>query len=349
MLIKPRRLIKSNLKFFLDQVFIRDGNYQNVSRGATAFDGTDVSRLQPDNSADTLASLGFFSTTTNRVWQSPFKNWVYQSGLLHSYDRGEPQKDAPVLCSGVYIDGIFKPDRAEMPWGPAEGWDPTCYPIIDWINGRVIMSSGLSSSAVVQAEYSFGEVVIAFANRDNQDMEEYVKNSRYGNNPDTRNSISYPSGRFQPLPAIFIELSEQNHDGAYEIGNRSLVERDQVTLYVASNSDVVLDNILDTLRLQDRRDFPIVDFNVAPLPLSGIYSERSPEYIRYSILQSNVVASPSGYTSLYGQGQFQNASVTLDSIRGLEAAQVRIDIETHIIVPDGPIGTSSIGYNFFEP
>jgi len=347
MLIKPRQLIKLNLKFFLDQVFIRDGNYQNISRGTQAFDGTDVSRLQPDNDAETLASLGFVSTDTNKVWQSPFKNWVYQSGLVHSYDRGEPQKTAPTICSGIYLDGVFKPDRAEMPWGPAAGWDPTCFPTIDWINGRVVMSSGLPSSATVQAAYSYGEVTVALASRENEDMEEYVKNSRYGNNPDTWNSISYPSGRFQPLPAVFIEISEQDHD-AYELGNRSLKERDQVTLYVASNSNVVLDNILDTIRLQDRRGFPIVDYNVAPLPLSGIFSERSPEYMRYSILQGNVVAHPSGYTSLYGQGQFQSARVQLDNIRGLEAGQVTMDIETYIIVPDSPIGTSSIGYNFFE-
>jgi len=347
MLIKPRQLIKLNLKFFLDQVFIRDGNYQNIARGTTAFNGVDVSRLQPDNNAETLARLGFTSVDTNKVWQSPFKNWVYQSGLLHSYDRGEPQKATPILCSGVYVNGVFKPDRAEMPWGPATGWDPTLYPTIDWMNGRMIMSSGLNSSDTVQAEYSYGEVYVTFANRDNADMEEYVKNSRYGNNPDTWGSISYPSGRFQPLPAVFIELSEQDHE-AYELGNRSLVERDGVTLFVASNSEAVLDNILDTIRLQDRRCFPIVDYNVAPLPLSGIIAERSLEYMRYGVLQGNVVAHPSGYTSLYGQGQFQSASVRLDNIRNLEAGQVTMDIQTHIIVPDSPIGTSSIGYNFFE-
>jgi hypothetical protein len=347
MLIKPRQLVKNNLKFYFDQVFIRDGNYQNIARGTTSFDGVDVSALQPDNGAETLASLGFNSTQTNYVWQSPFKNWIYQSGLLHSNDRGEPQKAAPVLCSGVYVNGAFKPDRAEMPWGPSEGWDPTLHPTIDWINGRVIMSSGLSSSDTVQAEYSYGEVLVTLTDRTNQDMDEYVKNSRYGNNPDTWNSISYPSGRFSPLPAVFIELSEQDHQ-AYELGNRSLIERDQVTFYVATNSSVVLDNILDTIRLQDRRHFPIVDYNVAPLSLSGIQSERSPEYRRYSVLQSNVVCHPSGYTSLYGQGQFQSASVRLDNIRNLEAGQVTMDIEVHIIVPDGPIGTSSIGYNFFE-
>ena len=163
MLIKPRQLIKLNLKYFLDQVFIRDGNYQNIASGTRSFDGTDVSRLQPDNDASTLASLGFWQNGTNKVWQSPFKNWVYQSGLLHSFDRGEPQKAAPTICSGVLVNGVFKPDRPEMPWGPAEGWDPTLYPTIDWINGRVIMSSGLNSNDVVQAEYSYGEVYVTFA------------------------------------------------------------------------------------------------------------------------------------------------------------------------------------------
>lgn len=345
MLIKPRALIKYNMKLFLDQVFIRDGNYTNVASGQVAFDNvTDLSRLRIVEDTDDLAEMGYNGPgAIGRVFQSPFKNWVYQSGLQHSFDRGETQKADPILASGVWVNGVFKPESST-----ATGYDPTLFPTIDWLNGRVLMSSGLTASDVVQSEYSFGHIFVDMANRKNLDLQEYVKNSRFGMNPDSGGAIQYPSGRFNPLPAVFIEITDQAHDGAAEIGNRSLIERDQLRFFVVTNNEMVLDNIIDTIRLQDRRNMPIVDFNVAPTPLSGFLNERSPDYIRYDVLQGNVVAHPGGYSSLYGQGQFQNARAVLGDLPFVDSAQVTLDLQTHIIVPDGPIGTSSIGFNFFQ-
>lgn len=345
MLMKPRVLLKYNMKLYLDQTFIREGNYDNVISGQLAFDGvTDLSQLQIVEDAEDLAEMGFNGAAAiGRVFQSPFKNWVYQSGLQHSVDRGETQKDDPILASGVWVNGVFKPHVSTM-----TGYDPTLFPTIDWMNGRILMSSGLTSSDIVQSEYSFMHVMVQMANRHNLDLEEYVKNSRFGMNPDAGGSIQYPSGRFNPLPAVFIEITDQSHDGAHELGNRSLIERDQMRFFVASNNEVIMDNIADTIRLQDRRTMPVVDFNVAPTPLSGFLGQRSPDYIRYDILQGNVVAHPSGFSSLYGQAQFQNARVVLGDLPFVESAQVTLDLETYIILPDGPIGTSSIGFNFFQ-
>jgi hypothetical protein len=348
MLIKPRQLLKLNLKFYLDQVFIRDGNYQNITLGLNAYDNTDLSQLAPVDNASDLARLGFTTTTgAGRVWQSPFRNWIYQSGLIHSYDRGEPQKTAPTLCSGVYIDGVFKPDRPLMPWGASPGWDPTVYPTIDWINGRVIFSSGVATTAIVRAEYSYGEILVKIGNRHNANIEEYLANTKYGTNPDFYGGVHFPSGRFQPLPAVFIQVGTQVHE-AYEVGNRSLVEMDSVTLHCYARSSTTVDNMLDTIRLQDQRGFPIVDFNVAPIPLSGYLSTRSPNYVRYAVLQSNPVVNVDGYSALYADGRFENARVTSDSFEDVEYGRVDIDVRTHLIVPDGPVGTDSIGYNYWQ-
>jgi hypothetical protein len=342
MLIKPRQLLKLNLKFYLDQVLVREGSYQNVSLGQIAFDNTDVSELKPDNSDITLAMMGLNREQAFRVYQSPFRNWVYESGLLNAVDRGEAQKNAPILASGVYVNGIFKTDNAAH-----LSYDPTLVPTIDWLNGRVILSSGLGASDTVRADYSYLEVAVDFADRHNVDMEEYVQNTKYGTNPDTFGSIAYPSGRFKPLPAVFIEITEQTHE-PYELGNRSLAERDLITFHVFSFSQTMFDNIMDTIRLQDRRPFPIVDYNVAPMPLSGFLGARSPEYNRYGVMQSNVVLHPSGYSTLYGLGYFENGRAQIDNVGAIEAGRVFLDVLTYVMVSDGPFGTSSIGFNFFE-
>jgi hypothetical protein len=348
MLIKPRQLLKLNLKFFIDQVFIRDGNYQTITRGMTAYDNMVLSNLAPVGNGKDLAELGFNTTNgVGRVWQSAFRNWVYESGLLHDSDRGEPQKAGPIICSGVWVNGSYKPASAVTPLGAASGWDPTLYPTIDWINGRVIMSSGLDVDDTVEATFSFGEIAVHIANRKNSNFEEYMANTKYGTNPDYYGAIHYPSGRFQPLPAVFIQLPSQSHE-SYELGNRSLVENAQVRFHCYSQSSTTLDNILDTIRLQDQRGLPIVDFNVSPIPLSGFLGERSPEYARYAIMQSNPVLHPSGYTTLYGDGRLTDAVVNADSFEDVEYGTVDFTVSVHLIVPDGPIGTDSIGYNYWD-
>jgi len=348
MLIKPRQLLKLNLKMYLDQMFVRDGCYQNITKGLTAYDGTDISQLACVANSSDLAELGFTTTTgAGKVWQSPFRNWVYESGLVHSYDRGETQKAAPILCSGVYINNVFKPSESTMPWGAAEGWDPTCYPTVDWMNGRVIMSSGLDSGDTVQASYSYGEVSVQIANRRNANLDEYVGNTRYGTNTDFYGAISYPSGRFQPTPVVFIQISAQNFE-QYELGNRSFVDMNQVDFHCYSRSSTVLDNILDTIRLQNRRALKMIDFNVAPIPLSGFLGQRSPDYVLYSILQNNVVVHPSGYSSLYADAQFEDMSVASDSFSDFEYGHVTATVRTEIIVPDNVLGTSTLGYNYWS-
>ena len=347
MLIKPRQLLKLNLKLYLDQAFIRDGCYQNIAKGTTAYDGTDLSKLACAGNSSDLAQIGFTTTTgAGKVWQSPFRNWVYESGLVHSYDRGETKKDSPTLCSGVYVNNTFKPSTPTMPWGSSEGWDPTCYPTIDWMNGRVVMSSGLDSGDTVQAEYSYGEVSIQIANRRNANLDEYIGNTKYGTNTDFYDAVHYPSGRFQPMPVVFIQVTNQRHE-SYEIGNRSLIELAQAQFYCYSRSSTVLDNILDTIRLQDRRHLPMVDFNVAPIPLSGFLGERSPNYVLYSVLQNNAVVNPSGYSSLYADARFEDANVTADSFADFEYGLVEMTIRSQIIVPDSALGTSALGYNYW--
>ena len=91
----------------------------------------------------------------------------------------------------------------------------------------------------------------------------------------------------------------------------------------------------------------MVDFNVAPIPLSGFLGERSPNYVLYSVLQNNAVVNPSGYSSLYADARFEDANVTADSFADFEYGLVEMTIRSQIIVPDGALGISALGYNYW--
>ena len=74
---KLRSLIKLNFKLFMDMHFLREGAYMNIASGAQFYDGSDMSVLLPDVAADEM----FFGLTVGSVWQSPFRQWVYESGV----------------------------------------------------------------------------------------------------------------------------------------------------------------------------------------------------------------------------------------------------------------------------
>ena len=74
---KLRSLLKLNYKLFIDMHMLREGAFMNVASGSLFYDGSDMSVLLPDTSADDT----LFGVSDGSVWQSPFRQWVYESGV----------------------------------------------------------------------------------------------------------------------------------------------------------------------------------------------------------------------------------------------------------------------------
>ncbi len=335
---KIRYLLKTNMRFFLDQELLRDGNYDNVNSGTLFYDGSDMSVLVPDTAAETLAEIG--GLAAGQVWQSAFINWMYEDA--------PPLNPSVVLnhwpiafrASGVFIDGAF---RAE---------DDTVYPhTIDYLNGRIIFDDPLPLDTRVHAEFTYKTVSILNAREFNNQLRFGLLETQFGSNPRTSNQLIYPSGtrKIAPLPIIFLEDMGRTWD-AYQLGDRSLIARDQLKFEIWALDESTRDNLIDLVSYQERKNVPIINYNIVPLPLSGIKNQLSPEFISYSGLALNQPLpgpsfsglNPVAYraylrdTEVIDLESLVNQNTTQDDV--FERAVVMQRAEIYGIMPISPFG-----------
>jgi len=320
---KLRSLLKLNLKLFFDMHFLRECAYVNVGSGQQFYDSSDMSLLLPDTSADdTYNGLG-----NGSVWQSPFRQWVYESGVALD---GIILQSPPVVASGVFIEGAFRPTN-----------DPVFGHTIDFIQGRVIFDTPQPLTLKVQSEFAARQVRVDFEHAFNQQAQLGVLGTKYFTNPVTSQQLVYPSGAIQTFPAVFIELDGREMR-PFEMGNRSAIIKEQVRLHVWAQHDLQRDDIIDVLSAQWRKGIPIIDFNIAPLPLSGIFNTLSPEYVPYQeLLKNNTIITTVGSgTPVRFMAYLMDIEVRNEvAAEEYERASVTFAIEVVLNAPNTPIGS----------
>ncbi len=319
---KRRVLLKMNLLFFLDMHFLRESAFTNVVSGQLFYDGSDTSLLLPDTSADDT----FFGLTDSQVWQSPFRQWIYESGVAID---GTSVDDPPRQYSGVYIEGALRgPGDAEFAHTP------------DFLNGRIIFEDPQSLDLKINADFAYRHVRLGFEHDFNQQTEDGVLNMKFVSNPLTSYQITYPSGNIQPFPAVFIEVDGRKHE-PYELGNRSAMTIDTVRFHIWAQDDVQRDDIVDIIDQQWRKVLPMINFNRVPLPLSGLFNTLSDEYVPYQlILQNRELITTVGS----GQPIGWYASIEDTDVRNVagtetyERAEVEYQMKWYLNAPTGPLG-----------
>lgn len=334
---KLRFLLKHSWREFLDAELLRDGNYDVITSGTQFYDGQDMSLLVPDTSADVLAEGGY---AAGQVWQSLFKNWVYQNP--------PPLNPSVVLklwpnafrASGVFIDGAFRLEN-----------DVTYPHSIDYINGRIIFDSVLPLDTTVHGEFTYKTVQILSLREFNNQLRFGILEQQYKTNPFTAGQLTYPSGsiKIAPLPIIFIEDMGRTF-GEYQLGDRSLIAKDELVCEIWALDESTRDNLIDLISFQQRKSFPIINYNIVPFPLSGLKNELSPDYIPYISLATNQpLPGPafSGLNPVAFRGFIDDTEVVdLDSFFSdgttqqdvFERAIVRMVVETYPIMPTTPFG-----------
>lgn len=336
---KLRYLSKLSWRFFLEQELLRDGNYDVVTSGQMFYDGSDMSALIPDTAPQVLADIG--GLVPGQVWQSAFRDWVYENPPALNPSVILQRWPAAFRASGVYIDGAFRLEN-----------DPVYPHHIDYLNGRVIFNNPLPLETRIHAQFSYKTVHVLSLREFNNQLRHGVLEQQWTNNPRTANQLIYPSGsiRITPLPIIFVEDMARTY-GAYELGNRSLIARDEFVCEIWALDEGTRDNLIDLVSFQENKSYPIINWNIAPLPLSGLYNELSPAFVPYLTLADNQplpadkVPEFSGLNSVAFRGFIRDTEVLdLDSYFGetqadvFERATVRFVVETHPIMPTTPFG-----------
>jgi hypothetical protein len=253
-----KSLLESNLQFWLENKLLEEGLYHNIDTGQTDPYGRDLSRL-----ISVSADEGF---QDGQVWQSAFKNWVYESGIVPTYSGVAP----PTSVSGVTVDGTFYPSSTSGAFEHS----------VDFPNGRVIFTNPLALASDVQASFAYKEVTVDFAERFDNERMDLLFETAIKDNPQQSGVQAYPDKDNRTLPAIWIDVRRRENDG-YELGSKSLVSDFFGVLHVWARDRWLRNMVEDVLNEMHRDVLLGIDFNDAPFPLLS-RGRRNPVWTKYS-------------------------------------------------------------------
>lgn len=221
--------IKFNLIYFLDWAFINVGAYDNVNIPESgAYGGNEHILRRVDDPR----------FTTNSVWEGFRGNWIWESGVS--------QDVQPIAYSGVFVGNNYHEKNSNH--------------YVDYINGRIVFDSGISSTSTVKAEYSY-KLINIYDNDDTPFFREIQYNSyRVDDNSFTQTSgnwSQFKENRIQ-LPAIFIEMANKRSD-PYELGGGNFFHNTDVVFHVLAEEGTTADRIAERLYKQNEMTIKMFD------------------------------------------------------------------------------------------
>lgn len=221
--------VRQSLFNLIDHQLLENGAYINVSGGQKDPRGNDLSKLYPVVDNELYSNSG-------HIWQSAFHNWVYESNIQNN--------PAPIVCSGVFINGVFTPKSDSIH--------------IDYVNGRVIFDTAQSVTGNIQAAFSHKEY--SFVRPDNnvfvKDQTKFVENSPVYKTP-------FPATPYSiHLPAIFLEI-EQGDEKGWEFGGTHESLPIFKVLVLSTNLRQV-EGIASVCMRESTRSLPVVSANLGP-------------------------------------------------------------------------------------
>lgn len=260
----------------MNDLFLRDGLYTNVSTGET-----DIYL----NNISLLVSVTDESFADDIVFQSPFKNWVYESGIVVVQSGILP----PVIASGVTVDGTFRPQATGVP-----GFSAAFAHNFDFPNGRVIFDAP-QVGAIVEAAYAYKTVAVEFANEFNNEKRPLLIETAFKDNPRATGVDIYPTKESRTLPAVFIDVLDRQ-TSPYELGTRDGITDFFGVFHIWARDGYELDLVEDILGDEHRQTLLGIDFNTAPFPLEA-FGSKNPAFTSYRQLAR--VHSPHFWRRIY--------------------------------------------------
>jgi len=257
---RAKAQVKANLNLWLNDLFLRDGFYSTISAGEVDIYGRDLSLMSVYSDP---------SFADNTVYQSAFKNWVHESGLVPTSTAIIP----PTVSSGVTVDGTFYP-KDPLAAGYVAAFDHK----IDFPNGRIIFTSPVVGT--VQGGFSYKEISVDNASIFENEAKEFFFETSLKDNPHQTGVITYPEPNARTLPLVLIDSLTRRSE-PYELGVASTTAIFGVSLIVWTRDEYMKDQIDDLVASQERIVLLGTDFNISPQPLD-FFGDKLPSYTNYN-------------------------------------------------------------------
>jgi hypothetical protein len=239
--------LEDNVKSFLDYSFLNIGAFVNVN--------IPLSNANSPGSHKLVAVSGDASLPYPKTWETPRKDWIYETGVSYQNSR-------PTNISGVYVNNAFLP----APTGSGSyGY------ALNYTQGRVIFNNNINANSQVYMNYSHRLIQI-YKSSDNAWWKEIEKNNY--------NLSTYLSNNIQ-LPAIVLQIVPRSVSIPHELGNTANILQQDMMLHIFAETSVQRNNIIDILLKQKDNTIILYDINkviknnVQPLNYRGeINSQR---------------------------------------------------------------------------
>jgi len=234
------RVVETNLITFFDWNFIDRGAIVNINIPQSGAYGGDFSQLRPSQDP---------RYTTGTIWESIRGNWVWESGLSLL---------TPIKISGVFVDNVLNTNNT-----------------IDYIRGRVIFDTAISTSSTVRLEYSYKEVQFDHADnhpwiRQIQQRSRRIDDSNFYLSSGNYNLL--PDNRIQ-LPYVGIHAYGRKNKG-YQLGGSHWVEH-TCKFHIIAEDDYTCRKISDMIANQENTTFYVfspdlmISSSAFPLNIDG--------------------------------------------------------------------------------
>lgn len=226
--------VEDNIKAFLDNGFLNIGAFINA--------------IIPDSGANSLTDLvpvDYPPYKKNTVWQSPRKDWVYESNLDYT--------SQPIPISGIYINGNYIFNLNEIPQAELLSLQSYDYRI-NYPLGQIIFTNQQSNNNNIRLNYSYRYIQVYKSNENIwwKELQNHTYNPQRTRTPDGNLQI-FADHRIQ-LPMIVIEMIPRMYQTPYQLGSVQNIITQDILLHVFTNTPQQRSQIVDVLVAQKDKD-----------------------------------------------------------------------------------------------
>lgn len=211
--------LEENIKSFLDWSFLHVGGFVNVTIPTSGVEGGSFHILK--NSEDPIMK--------DRVWQSPRKDWIYESGI--SYEN-----TSPIVFSGISLNNTFLP----TPTGSGNYTYNINYPL-----GQIVFDKPVSSRSLITTEYSYRYIQVYTSS--DSDWWKEVQKETYNPSNFNKQDFSITSVHRVQLPAIVVEVIPRTNQIPRELGSVKNILVVDLFLHIFTENKKQRNSIVDAL------------------------------------------------------------------------------------------------------
>ena len=226
-------ILEDNVKSFLDWSFLHIGGFVNVNVPTSGISGGSFHVLKSSDDP----------SLKDKVWQSPRKDWVYESGIV--YESG-----SPISFSGIYLNNTFLP----APTGSGSYGYNVNYPL-----GQVVFNNPVSAKSNVTANYSYRYVQV-YKSADSSWWKE-VQKETYNPSNFNKQDYSITSVHRVQLPAIIVELIPRMTQIPHQLGTTDNIIIQDVFLHIYTENANQRNTLMDILIHQKDKTMYLYDVN----------------------------------------------------------------------------------------